>query len=90
MSKLLEDRNLSDISVEILQNVHTDVVEDKLIFSSLLQAVRKMTGRRQEQKVFLGGTKQLLINRNSVMWKESEPAWYIRRRKGPEGSFAGW
>lgn len=60
MSKLLEDRNLSDISVEILQNVHTDVVEDKLIFSSLLQAVRKMTGRRQEQKVFFGGTKQLL------------------------------
>lgn len=60
MSKLLEDRNLSDISVEILQNVHTDVVEDKLIFSSLLQAVRKMTGRRQEQKVFLGGKKQLL------------------------------
>lgn len=60
MSKLLEDRNLSYISVEILQNVHTDVVEDKLIFSSLLQAVRKMTGRRQEQKVFLGGTKQLL------------------------------
>ena len=60
MSKLLEDRNLSDISVEILQNVDTDVVEDKLIFSSLLQAVRKMTGRRQEQKVFLGGTKQLL------------------------------
>lgn len=60
MSKLLEDRNLSDISVEILQNVHTDVVEVKLIFSSLLQAVRKMTGRRQEQKVFLGGTKQLL------------------------------
>ena len=60
MSKLLEDRNLSDISVEILQNVHTDVVEDKLIFSSLQQAVRKMTGRRQEQKVFLGGTKQLL------------------------------
>lgn len=60
MSKLLEDRNLSDISVEILQNVHTDVVEDKLIFSSLLQAVRKMTERRQEQKVFLGGTKQLL------------------------------
>lgn len=60
MSKLLEDRNLRDISVEILQNVHTDVVEDKLIFSSLLQAVRKMTGRRQEQKVFLGGTKQLL------------------------------
>lgn len=60
MSKLLEDRNLSDISVEILQNVHTDVVEDKLIFSSLLQAVRKMTGRRQEQKVFLGGTNQLL------------------------------
>lgn len=60
MSKLLEDRNLSDISVEILQNVHTDVVEDKLIFSSLLQAVRKMTGRMQEQKVFLGGTKQLL------------------------------
>lgn len=63
MSKLLEDRNLSDISVEILQNVHTDVVEDKLIFSSLLQAVRKMTGRRQEQKVFLGGTKQLLNQR---------------------------
>lgn len=60
MSKLLEDRNLSYISVEILQNVHTDVVEDKLIFSSLLQAVRKMTGRRQEQKLFLGGTKQLL------------------------------
>ncbi len=60
MSKLLEGRTLSDISVELLQNVHTNVVEDKVIFSSLLQAVRKMTGRRQEQKVFLGGTKQLL------------------------------
>lgn len=31
MSKLLEDRNLA-IFLEILQNVHTDVVEDKLIF----------------------------------------------------------
>lgn len=60
MSKLLEDLNLSDISVDLLQNVHTDVVEDKIVFSSLLQAVRKMTGRRQEQKVFLGGAKQLL------------------------------
>ena len=37
-----------------------NVVEDKLIFFIILQAVRKMTGRRQEQKVFLGGTKQLL------------------------------
>lgn len=60
MSKMLEDINLSDISVELLQSVHTDIVEDKAVFSSLLQAVRKMTGRRQEQKVFLGGTKQLL------------------------------
>ena len=42
MSKLLEDRNLSDISVEILQNVHTDVVEDKLIFFEGYDAGRKM------------------------------------------------
>ena len=74
MSKLLEDRNLSDISVEILQNVHTDVVEDKLIFSSLLQAVRKMTGRRQEQKVFLGGTKQLL---NQPEFRDVERVRYL-------------
>lgn len=31
-----------------------------------------MTGRRQEQKVFLGGTKQLLNQPEFVMWKESE------------------
>lgn len=60
MSNLLENYNLVDISMELLQNIHTDVVEDKILFTSLLQAVRKMTGRRQEQKVFLGGTKQIL------------------------------
>lgn len=60
MSRLMEDHSLKDISMDVLQDVHLDVVEDKVIFSSLLQAVRNMTGHKPEQKVFLGGTKQLL------------------------------
>ncbi len=60
MSKLMEARSLKDISVDVLQNIHTNVVEDRLIFSSLLQTIRKMAVQKQEQKVFLGGTKQIL------------------------------
>ena len=55
--------SITVLEVQYAQSTKTNALRlamDYLIFSSLLQAVRKMTGRRQEQKVFLGGTKQLL------------------------------
>lgn len=60
VSRLLEGCELSKITEELLQAVHTDIADDKLIFTSLVQSIRKMSNKHQEQKVFLGGTKQLL------------------------------
>lgn len=60
VSSLLEGRELGEISDELLSAIHTDVAEDKLLFTSLVQSLKRMHKRQQEQRVFLGGTKQLL------------------------------
>ena len=60
VSRMLEGRELAEISEELLGAVHTDVAEDKLLFTSLVQSIRRMKAKHSEQKVFLGGTKQLL------------------------------
>lgn len=60
VSKLLSGHPLRDISEEILDAVHTNVAEDKVLFASLLATIRRMSKTRSKQKVFLGGTKQLL------------------------------
>ena len=60
VSRLLQNKNLSEISEDLLEEVHTDVAHDKLLFASLMQSIRKLSRKHKEQKVFMGGTKQLL------------------------------
>lgn len=60
VSRLLEGKELAEISDTLLGTVHTDIVEDKLLFTSLLNTINKMNRKHQQQSVFLGGTKQLL------------------------------
>ncbi len=60
ISSVLEGKELSEISDELLSALHTDVAEDKVLFTSFLQAIKRMSRKQNEQRVFLGGTKQLL------------------------------
>ena len=60
VSRLLEGRALANITEDLLQAVHTNIADDKLLFTSLVQSIRQMRQKYQQQKVFLGGTKQLL------------------------------
>lgn len=60
VSRLLEGKELAEISDTLLGTVHTDIVEDKLLFTSLLNTINKMNRKHKQQRVFLGGTKQLL------------------------------
>lgn len=60
VSRLLEGKELAEISDTLLGTVHTDIVEDKLLFTFLLNTINKMNRKHQQQRVFLGGTKQLL------------------------------
>ena len=60
VSRLLEGRELSEISEELLAVIHSNITEDKLLFTSLVQSLRRLRNKHMEQKVFLGGTKQLL------------------------------
>lgn len=60
VSRLLEGKELAEISDTLLGTVHTDIVEDKLLFTSLLNTINKMNRKHQQQRIFLGGTKQLL------------------------------
>lgn len=60
VSRLLEGKPLSSISETLLSAVHTDIVEDRLLFTSLISTINRMSRKHQQQRVFLGGTKQLL------------------------------
>lgn len=60
VSRLLEGRELSSIGEDLLQTVHSNIAEDKILFTSLVQSIRRLRNKHMEQKVFLGGTKQLL------------------------------
>ena len=60
ISRVLEGKELSEISDELLSALHMDVAEDKVLITSFLQAIKRMNRKQNEQRVFLGGTKQLL------------------------------
>jgi len=60
ISSVLEGKELSEISDELLSALHMDVAEDKVLFTSFLQAIKRISRKQNEQRVFLGGTKQLL------------------------------
>lgn len=60
VSRMLEGHRLTDITGQMLADVHTDIADDRLLVSSMLQSIQNMKRRHQQQKVFMGGTKQLL------------------------------
>ena len=60
VSKILEGKELAAIDDELLEIIRGYMIEDKVLFSSLISSIRRMSRKHNEQKVFLGGTKQLL------------------------------
>ncbi|MDY6029823.1 MAG: heat-inducible transcriptional repressor HrcA [Acidaminococcaceae bacterium] len=60
ISRMLEGAKLTEISDQLLELVHAEVAQDEVLFASLVQSLRKLKHRNEQQKVFLGGTKQLL------------------------------
>ena len=60
MSNLLEGRRLTEITGDLLQEVYSAVSEDEVMLASLKKAISNIAAKNSEQKVFLGGAKQLL------------------------------
>ena len=60
ISNKLQGCNIADITGEILRDVYSDLSQDKVLFSSIMEALRHIGSNDNEQRVFLGGTRQLL------------------------------
>lgn len=60
ISKMLAGRNLLTISGADLDRAYLNVTKDKVLLLPLSSAIKKMAAESAEQKVFLGGAKQLL------------------------------
>lgn len=60
MSNLLKNRTLTEITGDLLQEVYSQVAHDDVLLASLKEAIDNIAAKNKEQKVFLGGAKQLL------------------------------
>ena len=60
ISKMLTGRSLLTISGADLDRAYLNVTKDKVLLLPLSSAIKKMAAESAEQKVFLGGAKQLL------------------------------
>ena len=60
MSHLLKNRKLTEITGDLLQEVYSQVAHDDVLLASLKEAIDNIAAKNKEQKVFLGGAKQLL------------------------------
>ncbi|HIU63476.1 MAG TPA: heat-inducible transcription repressor HrcA [Candidatus Avacidaminococcus intestinavium] len=60
ISNKLQGYEIIDISQFVLQDVFNNLAEDKILYASIIQALQNIGSTSKEQKVFLGGTKQLL------------------------------
>ena len=60
MSLLLKHRKLTEITGDLLQEVYSQVAHDDVLLASLKEAIDNIAAKNKEQKVFLGGAKQLL------------------------------
>ena len=60
ISRMLSGRSMLAISEEDLNAAYLNVTKDKVLLSPLNSAIKKMAAESAEQKVFLGGAKQLL------------------------------
>ena len=60
VSQYLNGRKLNDISQELLAKVREMLAGDKRLYASIVSRIKKVKAGQQEDKMFLGGTKQLL------------------------------
>ncbi len=60
VSQYLNGRKLNDISQELLAKVREMLAGDKRLYASIVSRIKKVRAGQQEDKMFLGGTKQLL------------------------------
>ena len=60
ISNKLQGHNIAEINGEMLRDVYTELASDKQLFSSILTALKHVGSSSNEQRVFLGGTRQLL------------------------------
>ncbi len=56
----LQGMELTDITDAVLQEVKEAIAGDKRLYASLIQVIKQMQKGQSENKMFLGGTKQLL------------------------------
>lgn len=56
----LQGSNLNEIKANTLRDLHDDLSNDKLLFATIAQAMQEIGATGTEQKVFFGGTRQLL------------------------------
>lgn len=52
--------SLSNIDELLLRDLRSDIASDEVLFTSLIKALQHLSANKAEQKVFLGGTGQLL------------------------------
>ena len=60
ISNKLQGHDIAQINREMLRDVYTELSSDKQLFSSILEALKHVGSNSNEQRVFLGGTRQLL------------------------------
>ena len=59
VTNLLHGTKLVDVSAEQIDELHDNLANDKLLFTSLLQAIKQMQVGQNREKMFMGGTKQI-------------------------------
>ncbi len=69
VTKLLHGQTLKNITAADMEVLHADLASDKLLFTSLLQAIQQMQVGQREEKMFMGGTKQIF---NQPEFKDAE------------------
>ncbi len=69
VSRFLNGKKLNDITNDLLNEVREAIAGDKSLYVSIINGIKKVKAAQQENKMFLGGTKQLL---NQPEFKDTE------------------
>lgn len=60
ITRKLSGLSLDDIDEEVLKDLHINMAGDKLLYASFFASLKKLSAGREEEKIFLGGTGQIL------------------------------
>jgi heat-inducible transcriptional repressor len=69
VTHLLNGTKLNNITPELLSEVRETMAGDRALYASIINSLKKVKAAQQENKMFLGGTKQLL---NQPEFKDTE------------------